>query len=208
MRCPTGHIARSSIALQSRGHFIKLLRSCGLSRGLSCRAFSSGHLHQPCRSLCAPAVHQSVSSQHRRPTRWGCRLHTTCQASAGSPHAATVEATEEKQKKQKGHLIALPNTDESASLDRIRHSVSVINCFVLLHVPPALQAICANLEHLLCDPACIRTLVVSLHDTNFNVAPVQFLTAAVLARHGYGRPEDVSWVSSHHRACHRARLLL
>ena len=128
MTCPTGHIARGSIVLQSGNRFVRLLRSCGLSRGVNCKAFSSGQLSQ-LPTFCAPAAQQNAFCQRRRPTQWGCRLHTSCQASAGSPHTATVEATEKKQSRQQGHLVALPTTDESASLDRIRHSVSVFTLF-------------------------------------------------------------------------------
>ena len=126
MSCSSGHIARGKLVLQTGGRLVRLLRTCNLSRASGHRAFLScagQHVAHPSRS--DPDAHGARIIQDRRPNRWGCRLSTSCQAAASSPHTAVVETAEKKSSKQQNQLISLPTTDESPQLDRIRHSVSI-----------------------------------------------------------------------------------
>ena len=125
MLCPSGHIIRGKLVFQSGGKLVRLLRNTQAKRAPGHRAFAScscqhtSHTNRSCR--------QSQTSPRlgdRRPNRWACRLSTSCQATASSPHAAVVEKAEAKASKQQGQLVPLPTTDESPELDRIRHSVS------------------------------------------------------------------------------------
>ena len=126
MSCSSGHIARGKLVLQTGGRLVRLLRTCNLTRASGHRAFLScagQHVAHPSRS--DPFSHRARILQDRRPNRWGCRLSTSCQVAASSPHAAVVETAEKKSSKQQNQLISLPTTDESPQLDRIRHSVSI-----------------------------------------------------------------------------------
>ena len=125
MVCPSGHIVRGKLVFQSGGRLVRLLRNAQTYRAPGHRAFAScscqhtSHTSRNCRQSQA-----SPRLGDRRPSRWACRLSTSCQAAASSPHAAVVEKAEAKASKQQGQLVPLPTTDESPELDRIRHSVS------------------------------------------------------------------------------------
>ena len=126
MSCSSGHIARGKLVLQTGGCLVRLLRTYNLSRASGHRAFLSyagQHVAHPSRS--DPVAHGARILQDRRPNRWGCRLSTSWQVAASSPHTAVVETAEKKSSKQQNQLISLPTTDESPQLDRIRHSVSI-----------------------------------------------------------------------------------
>ena len=127
MSCSTGHIARGGLVLHGSTRFVRFLRTCGLSRGQKARnALPVSTQHCAGRGYANSFLSQTYASSRHRPTRWGCRLTTSCQVAASSPHAATVQAAEKKQTRKSGGVVALPTTDESAELDRIRHSVSMI----------------------------------------------------------------------------------
>lgn len=115
--------------------FVRLLHTCGLSRAINSRALSS-LATQRCANRCHSTSRTSTSfpSAQHRPTKWGCRLTTSCQVAASSPHAATIQTAEKKQSRKSGGVVALPTTDESVELDRIRHSVSS---------PPYLVSLCS-----------------------------------------------------------------
>ena len=125
MSYPSGQIVRGKLSLQQGGRLVRLLRSCDLSRASCPRPFASCCAHQssPLARQLTPR-HSHFLFQDRRPNRWGCKLTTTCQVAASSPRTAAIESAESKSSKQQGKLIALPTTDESPQLDRIRHSVS------------------------------------------------------------------------------------
>ena len=127
MSCPTGHIARGGLVLQGSSRFVRLLRTCGISQGLKARkALPFSTQHCASRGYADPVLNHTSASSRHRPSNWGCRLTTSCQVAASSPHAATVQAAEKKQSRKSGGVVTLPTTDESAELDRIRHSVSMI----------------------------------------------------------------------------------
>lgn len=124
MNYPTGHIARSGFALQGSSRLVQLWHTCSLSRPVQSRARVT-QISQHCtgRRHAEPQLRCSFPHLRHRTARWSCQLTTSCQATASSPHAATVQAAERKQSKKQGGPVALPTTDESAELDRIRHSV-------------------------------------------------------------------------------------
>ena len=124
MYCPCGRITGGKVVFQTGGRLVRLLNAHAY-RASNHRALASFHCqhtsqtHRNCRLL-----HTSPRPGDRRPNRWACRLSTSCQAAASSPHAAVIEKAESKASKQTGQLVPLPTTDESPALDRIRHSVS------------------------------------------------------------------------------------
>ena len=125
MSCQSGPIVRSKLVLQTGGRLVRLLRSAHPSRAASQRHFTALACRQCGQGLRGSKQAQSIPLLgDRRPSRWGCKLSTSCQATATSPHAAVVEKAEAKVSKQQGQLVPLPTTDESPELDRIRHSVS------------------------------------------------------------------------------------
>ncbi|DBB11918.1 TPA: hypothetical protein ACH3X3_006058 [Trebouxia sp. C0006] len=140
MSCSSGHIARGKLVLQTGGRLVRLLRTCNLTRASGHRAFLScagQHVAHPSRS--DPFSHGARILQDRRPNRWGCRLSTSCQVAASSPHAAVVETAEKKSSKQQNQLISLPTTDESPQLDRIRHSCSHVMAMAVQKLFPGAQ---------------------------------------------------------------------
>lgn len=126
MTCPTGHIARGGFVLQGNNRLARLWHTCSLSRPVSSRALSPVASQDSAHRFQADSHLDCIFAHSRpRPTKWGCRLTTSCQATASSPHTATVQAAEKKQSKKQGGPVTLPTTDESAELDKIRHSVSI-----------------------------------------------------------------------------------
>lgn len=126
MSYPSGQFVRGRLSLHHGGRLVRLLRGCDLSRASCLRPFASCVCaHQSSQSARQPSLrHAQFLSHERRPNKWGCRLTTSCQVAASSPRTAAVESAEKKSSKQQGQLITLPTTDDSAQLDRIRHSVS------------------------------------------------------------------------------------
>ena len=157
MSCPSGRIARSKLVLQTGSRLVRLLRSVNLSRASGHKAFVSC-VHQPSEHIprCGSSVERTFLLNNRRPNRWGCRLSTSCQVAASSPHAAVVETAEKKSSQQQGQLIALPTTDESPELDRIRHSVSAdleaVNLLWKLAHAELCRSVLANSSGLLAQP--------------------------------------------------------
>ena len=154
MSYPSGQIARSKLSFQTGGRLVRLLRSCDLSRASSPKPFASVSCcaHQSSQHYRKPAArHTNFLSQDRRPTRWGCKLITTCQVAASSPRTAAVESAEAKSSKQQGQLVTLPTTDESPQLDRIRHSVStdpqqLQQISLLRMIPGVLHVSCGTIQ--------------------------------------------------------------
>ncbi len=129
MSCPSGQIARGKLVLQTGGRLVRLLRCANLARASGHKPFASCAGQQSAQLPRGGSLSQrAFLLQERQPNRWGCRLSTSCQVAASSPRTAAVETAEKKSSQQQGQLIALPTTDESPQLDRIRHSVSSDLC--------------------------------------------------------------------------------